>query len=81
MGAAAPTPSAPTGGVGIRRRFSRAYARRAYALYRPHHVAHGIAMTLKAVGLPAKGRFARAVGRIAWQAMRWRAARLASATG
>src|SRR5712692_10864056 len=39
-----------------RRRYSRAYARRAYRLYRPHHVARGVAMLLKAVGLTPNGR-------------------------
>jgi hypothetical protein len=62
-----------------RRRYSRAYARRAYALYRPHHVERGIAMLLKAVGLTPSGRLARAVSRLAWLGMRYRAARLAKA--
>lgn len=61
-----------------RRRCARAYARRAYALYRRRHVEHAIAMTLKVVGLPAKGRFARVTGRLAWRALRWRAARVAA---
>lgn len=64
-----------------RQRCARAYARRAYALYRRRHVEHAIAMTLKAVGLPAKGRFARVVSRLAWRAIRWRAARVATPAG
>ncbi|HEX3860936.1 MAG TPA: acyl-ACP desaturase [Stellaceae bacterium] len=60
-----------------RRRCSRAYARRAYALYRPHHVERGIAMALKAVGLTPNGRLSLLAGRLAWRAMRYRAARLA----
>src|SRR5437870_2871354 len=39
-----------------RRIYSRAYARRAFALYRPHHIERGVAMLLKAVGLTPNGR-------------------------
>jgi hypothetical protein len=60
-----------------RRRYSQAYARRAYSLYRPHHVERGVAMLLKAVGLTPNGRLGRLASRIAWQAIRVRAARLA----
>lgn len=60
-----------------RRRCSRAYARRAYAVYRRHHVERGVAMILKAVGLTPNGRFSRAASGALWQAMRWRHARLA----
>jgi hypothetical protein len=56
-----------------RRRCSRAYARRALALYRRHHVTHGVAMICKAVGLNPHGLLARATGQLAWNAMRWRA--------
>ena len=62
-----------------RRRYSRAYARRAYRLYRPYHVERGIAMLLKAVGLTPNGRLARAASRLAWHFMRYRAARLQKA--
>jgi len=60
-----------------RHRCSRAYARRAFALYRPHHVERMVAMTLKAVGLAPNGRLGRVLSRLAWLAMRYRAARLA----
>ena len=60
-----------------RRRYNRAYARRAYALYRPHHVERGMAMLLKATGLTPNGRFARVASRLAWRAVRYRAERLA----
>ncbi len=60
-----------------RRRYSRAYARRAYPLYRPHHVERGVAMLLKAAGLTPNGHLSRLAGRLAWQAIRLRAARLA----
>jgi rubrerythrin len=55
-----------------RRRCSRAYARRAFALYRQEHVAHGVAMIFKAVGLNPRSRLAGASGRLAWRVMRYR---------
>ena len=60
-----------------RRRYSRAYARRAFALYRPHHVERGVAMLLKATGLTPNGRLGLIAGRLVWRAMQYRAARLA----
>ncbi|MBV9860186.1 MAG: ferritin-like domain-containing protein [Alphaproteobacteria bacterium] len=62
-----------------RRRYGRAYARSAYALYRRHHVERGIAMVFKAVGLTPKGRLSRVASRLAWAAMHYRATRLARA--
>jgi rubrerythrin len=60
-----------------RRHYSRAYARRAFALYQPQHVERGIAMLLKAVGLTPNGRLGVAASRLAWCALRYRATRLA----
>ena len=60
-----------------RRRYSRAYARRAFALYRPHHVERMAAMVLKAVGLTPNGLLGRALARLSWELMRWRASVLA----
>jgi hypothetical protein len=60
-----------------RRRYSRAYARLAFAVYRPQHVERGIAMLLKAAGLTPNGRLGLVLGRLAWQIMHFRAARLA----
>ena len=57
-----------------RRRCNRAYARRVYALYRPHHVERGVAMLLKAAGLTPNGRLGILASRLAWRAMRYRAA-------
>jgi hypothetical protein len=57
-----------------RRRCGRAYARRAFALYRRHHVAHAVAMICKAVGLYPHGRLAQATTWLAWNTMRYRAA-------
>jgi hypothetical protein len=62
-----------------RRRYKRAYARRAYALCRRHHVVHGITLIFKAVGLHPHGWLARAATVLAWNAMRYRALRLAKA--
>ena len=58
---------------------NRAYARRVYALYRPHHVERGVAMLLKAAGLTPNGRLGLLTSRLAWHAMRYRANRLAKA--
>jgi hypothetical protein len=60
-----------------RRRYSRAYARLAFAVYRPQHVERGIAMLLKAAGLTPNGRLGLVLGRLAWQIIHFRAARLA----
>jgi rubrerythrin len=60
-----------------RKRASRAYARRAYAVYRRHHVERGIAMVLKAAGLTPNGRVNRVATGLAWWGMRKRIARLA----
>ena len=60
-----------------RRRYSRAYARRAFALYRPQHVERGVAMLLKAIGLTPNGRLGLLLSRLAWCLMHARAARLA----
>jgi hypothetical protein len=62
-----------------RRRYSRAYAARAYVLCREHHVAHGVALVFKAIGLDPHGRLAHRAGRLIWRVMRYRAARLAQA--
>jgi hypothetical protein len=62
-----------------RERCRRAYARRAYPLYRPHHIERGVAMLLKAVGLTPNGQLSVVASRLAWRAMRHRAARLAKA--
>jgi hypothetical protein len=60
-----------------RRRCSRAYARRALAIVRAHHVERGVAMIFKSVGLTPNTPLARAAARLAWAATRRRAARLA----
>jgi Fatty acid desaturase len=62
-----------------RRRFSRAYGRQAFALYREQHVAHGVAMIVKAVGLSPHSRLAQSASRLAWLLMRYRANQLAKA--
>ncbi len=49
-----------------RGRCARAYERRAGRLYRYGHVAHGLAMTLKAVGLQPRGRLHSLLAGVAW---------------
>jgi rubrerythrin len=70
---------AANGGTGAdydRRRWTRAYARRAYGYYRRHHVERGIGMVLKAAGLKANGWLQRLLSRIAGSLMQFRLARL-----
>ncbi len=64
-----------------RRHYGRAHARRALAVYREPHVVRAVKMLFRAVGLAANSRKSRAAGRLAWFAMRRRAARLADAAG
>jgi hypothetical protein len=63
-----------------RRRYRRAYARCAYALCREHHVAHGVVLIFKAVGLNPRGLLARSATGLAWWFVRYRAIRLARMT-
>ena len=65
-----------TAGSYDRRHHSRAYARRALALYQENHVRGMIAMVFKAVGLAPRSRLARVASRLAWRAMRYRTTRL-----
>jgi rubrerythrin len=55
-----------------RRRCRRAYAARAYTVCREHHVAHGVALIFKAVGLDAHSLLARTASRLAWRFIRFR---------
>jgi hypothetical protein len=60
-------------------RSNRAYAQRAYALYRPEHIARGVAMVLKTLGLSAQGRLHRIASSLAWRYIHRRARRMADA--
>lgn len=62
-----------------RKRYSNAYARRAFSFYRPHHVQRGIAMALKASGLKPNGRLNLVLTRLACRFLQVRSARLARA--
>ncbi|MSO89080.1 MAG: ferritin-like domain-containing protein [Rhodospirillaceae bacterium] len=62
-----------------RRLYTRAYARRAYALYRPRHIERAVAMLLKAVGLAPHGLLGICLARLFGGIMNVRAARLARA--
>jgi hypothetical protein len=55
-----------------RQRHARAYERRAFAVYREHHVKRGVKMIFKAVGLAANSRLSQIAGRLAWAAMQRR---------
>jgi hypothetical protein len=59
------------------RRCTAAYMGRAMSYYRPHHVARGIGMILKAVGLPPRGRIAAASGWLFWRVLQSRQRRFA----
>jgi rubrerythrin len=62
-----------------RRRCSRAYSRRAYALCRDAHVMHGVILIFRAVGLNPYGLLARMASRLARWFIRYRARQLARA--
>jgi hypothetical protein len=59
-----------------RRRCNGEYVRRAYPVYRPHHIERGMAMIFKAVGLTPHSRLNALANRAAWWLMRSRIARL-----
>ena len=71
--------NAPAGVAYDRRRWSRAYARRAYALYGARHVERGLAMVLKAIGLPPAGGLHAVLAPLALRFLSWRARSLARA--
>ena len=56
-----------------RRTSNRAYASRAYPIYRQHHVERAVAMILKAIGVAPNGRLGRWTSRFAWRFVRFRA--------
>jgi hypothetical protein len=62
-----------------RRTSARAYARRAYSVYRHGHIERGIGMALKAVGLRPQGRLHRTLAALATRLMAARARSLARA--
>ena len=62
-----------------RRTHYREYAGRAYCLYRFGHVAHGINMVLKAIGISPQSRLASAVVGLGWRVFRMRAQQLHNA--
>ena len=62
-----------TAGPYDRRTSIRAYARRAYPYYRPHHVDRGMAMIFKAVGLDPQSRLHRVAAALAWRFIDYRA--------
>jgi rubrerythrin len=71
--------NAPAGSVYERAPNTRAYARRAYALYRLPHVHRAVAMVLKAVGWTPNGRLNDWAARLLHRFMQSRVRRLAQA--
>lgn len=61
-----------------RKRWSRAYASRAFGYYRPRHVERGMMMTFKAAGLSPHGRLVRLASRGAYWLMQARKRRFAA---
>ncbi len=61
-----------------RRAYNRAYMRRAYRFYRPHHVARGVAMIFKAVGLRPHSLLSQWATRLVCRFVSFRAQRLAA---
>ncbi len=69
----------PLDAIYSRKRFSAAYARRAYAFYRPRHVERAVAMALKAAGLSSNGRLHTWLARLSYGFLSFRSRRLAAA--
>jgi hypothetical protein len=63
----------------VRKRFVKAYIRRAFVCYRREHLERAIGMALKAVGLKPNGLLNRAITSVATNWLRLRIARLARA--
>jgi rubrerythrin len=57
-----------------RARCNKAYAERAYGLYRFHHADRVVGMVFKATGLEPQGRLHRLTAGVAWKVMQYRAA-------
>lgn len=62
-----------------RKRWTRAYAGRAFGYYRPKHVERGVAMTFKAAGLNSRGRLCRWASLAAYRLMQAKHERFADA--
>ena len=73
------TATEPASATYDRKRCAAAYARRAYAYYRPRHVERGVAMALKAAGLRANGRLHGWLARAGYAFLSSRSRRLAAA--
>jgi rubrerythrin len=67
--------NAAPGEVYDRKRSTGEYMRRAYGIYRPGHLDRGVAMILKAAGLPANGRLRDWVTRLGFLFLRYRISR------
>ena len=63
-------------GAYVRKTCHRAYTRRAYRFYRPHHVRRSVAMILKAVGLKPHGNLCGILTQCACRILQFRVRRL-----
>jgi hypothetical protein len=68
----------PADAVYDRKRYTQAYAKRAYPLYRANHVQRAMAMVLKAIGLEPQGRLNALMTRAGLWFLRRRSAQLAA---
>ena len=68
----------PADAVYDRKRYTEAYARRAYPLYGPSHVQRAMAMILKAIGLKPQGWHNQVMTRVGLWFLRNRANKLAA---
>src|SRR5471032_886923 len=68
----------PDSAVYDRKRYTEAYAKRAYPLYRASHVQRAMAMVLKAIGLEPQGRLNALLSRASFWFIRRRAIKLAA---
>jgi hypothetical protein len=67
--------NAAPGEIYERSRYTGEYMRRAYGIYRPGHLDRGVAMMLKAAGLPANGRLRAWLTRLGFRFLRYRITR------
>ncbi|HTH96929.1 MAG TPA: ferritin-like domain-containing protein [Stellaceae bacterium] len=62
-----------------RKRWNRSYVRRAYAVYRRHHIDRAISMIMKAVGIAPHGKISSLFSLITWAGIRYRLYRIGEA--
>ena len=65
-------------GAYVRKTCNRAYSRRTYRFYRPHHVRRSVAMILKVVGLRPHGNLCGVLTKCACRVLQFRVSRLSA---